>query len=211
MVVGPTNSGKTRLSCRVAKQVIMQKHTNQLVIISPNYRRDPQLQELAQHAARTGLAVIVYEQLDHQAMEKFVALIDKSKLEGKSSLVYVDDPVGVSSFTESVNRKSPFNHFYTSIKHYDSDCIFSTQSTKSLSTTARENVEVFIYLPNIVARKKLYEACPFVPSMAEFERLMDCYANDDYHALWINIQFGRLGVYAMNPQGQISSITAVPQ
>lgn len=212
MVVGTTKAGKTFFCCRLAKQLLQDPTypRNHLVIISPNYSMDDKLQALAQHAAKIGCVVRVYTTFDKITMQKFVEYMNKSKLEGKKSVVYIDDPVGVGSFTSNINVKSPFNSFVTSAKHYESDIIFSTQAVASMSKSARKCIEVFIFFPDMISRHELFEACRFVPSFEDFDKLMNAYATERYSALWVNVQFGRKGVYRISPNGNISSITGVP-
>lgn len=137
--------------------------------------------------------------------------MDQRSREGKRSTVFIDDPVGVGNFTSNVNQNSPFNSFVTSAKHYKSDIVFSTQAIGSMSRSARKNIDVFIFLPDMISRKESYEACRFVNTQIAFDRLMDCYATKPFNALWINVQYGRKGVYAVDDQGKISSITEVPE
>lgn len=212
-VVGPSDTGKTTLCVRIIKQLINDKRDprHHLVIVSPNYDWDPQLQKLAQFAAgELKLVVKVFKGFTRDGIEKFITYMGECKNQGMRSTIYIDDPVGIGQFTSSVNQKSPFNSFVTGIKHFKADMIFSTQAIGSLSPSARENIDVFIFLPNSVARPKLYDACPFVDSRADFYKLMDHYASEPYHAIWINLKFGRKGIFRINAQGQISPITSIP-
>lgn len=168
------------------------------------------LQNLSQFAAQIGLVVRVYQNFDKQTMQKFVSFMEDCALQGLRSTVFIDDPVGFGTFTSSVNQRSPFNSFITGIKHYKADVVFSTQAIGSLSKSARKNVDVFIFMPDMISRVELYESCRFVPTQQEFDRLMDVYATRPFHALWINVQFGRKGVYAINSDGHISAISSVP-
>lgn len=212
-IVGTSNTGKTTLAIRIIKQLLrnVSDPTQQLVIISPNYNRDPKLQNLAQYAADSGLIVKVFPSFDKSSMEKFVAYMDGCALQGLRSRVFIDDPVGVGSFTSNVNQKSPFNSFVTGVKHFNADIIFSTQATGSMSKSARKNIDVFIFLPDINSREELYSICHFVSTLDEFDKLMDTYAIRPFNALWINVQYGRKGVYHINEAGNISPITGVPK
>ena len=212
-IVGTSNTGKTTLACRIIRQLLKNEDDlrDQLVVISPNFERDKKLQDLTAYAASKNLTVMVYTGFDKKSMEKFVAYMDKCAKEQMRSTVFIDDPVGVGNFTSSVNQKSPFNSFITGIKHYNSDVVFSTQAIGSMSKSARKNIDVFIFMPDMISRDELYKSCRFVPSFEEFNSLMDHYASTPFHALWINVQYGRKGVYQVNSSGHISSITAVPQ
>lgn len=212
-IVGSSNTGKTTLACRIIKKMLVDERDpkNQLIIISPNYKRDEKLQNLANFAASAKLYVRVYQSFDNDGISAFVDYMDQSCLDGLRTTVFVDDPVGVGSFTSNVNQKSPFNSFVTGIKHYRCDIVFSTQAIGSMSRSARKNVDVFIFMPDIISREELFKSCRFVSTQEEFDRLMDKYAASPFHALWINVQFGRKGVYAVNDQGNISAITSVPR
>jgi hypothetical protein len=210
-VVGTTNSGKTTLACRMIKQMLHSKSDprQQLIIISPNYHRDPQLLDLAKMAAIMKLSVIVYLRLDKVTMAKFVEHMDQSCLNNIRSTVFIDDPVGVGSFTSNVNQASPFNSFVTSLKHYKTDMVFCSQNIGGMSASARKNIEVFVFLPDMVSRVDLFKACRIVPTQAEFDKLMDTHTQQQHSALWINVQYGRKGVYGIDAGGNISAITRV--
>ena len=172
----------------------------QLVIISPNYERDPKLQNLSQFSAQEGLSVRVYKSFDKKTMDSFVEYMEKCALSKMRTTIFIDDPVGVGSFTSNVNQRSLFNSFVTGIKHYNSDIIFSTQAVGALSRSARKNIDVFIFMPDMISRMEMYTSCRFVPTFADFEKLMDTYATQSFHALWINVQFGRKGVYCIDDE-----------
>lgn len=213
MIVGVANTGKTTLAVRVIKQILQNPKDphHQLVIISPNYQRDPKLQALAQHASQLKIKVRVYTSFDKASMQKFVEFMDDVALHNVRSLVYIDDPVGVGTFTANVNQKSPWNSFVTGSKHYKADIVFSTQAVGAMSRSARKNIDVFIFLPDMTSRVELFESCRFVSTQGQFDKLMDRYAYQPYCALWINVQFGRKGVYCIDANGTISSITEVPR
>ena len=215
-VVGTAGTGKTTLCCKLTKQLVNKaaddgKPKHHLVIVSPNYRRDPQLQALAQWCAKNGLTVKVYSKFDKkEGLAPMLNYMDECALQGMEGITYFDDPVGMGLFTASVNAKSPFNSFITGTKHYHTDIIFSTQAIGGMSYSARKNNDVFIYFPDIVSREDLYKACRIVPSQEAFDKLMDKYAIKRHHALWLNVQAGGRGVYAIDDMGQISPITSVP-
>ncbi len=182
-----------------------------LVIVSPNYNRDAQLVALAEFVTtEMSRRVFVYTGMKQDLMKKFLKGMDDLAMTGVRSLVFIDDPVGTGSFTANVNQTSPFNSFVTGIKHYRADLIFSTQAVGSMSKSARKNVDVFIFLPDLISRKELYDSCRIVGSLSDFDRLMDAYASKPFHALWINVQFGSRGVYCIDQDGRISAITTVP-
>lgn len=212
LVVGASNTGKTTLSVRIVNKLLGDTHDvrDQLVIVSPNFERDRQLKDLAQDAAARGKTVRVYFSFDRIGIEKFVEFMGVCAAQDVRSVVYIDDPVGVGSFVSYTNQQSPFNSFITGVKHYKADILFSTQAMHSLSRSGRKNIDVFIFLPDMVSRKELYEACPFVGTRQEFDRIMDRYAYEPFHALWVNIQFGRRGIYTIDANGKISPITRVP-
>lgn len=212
LILGTSNTGKTTLAVRLVKQILNNDKDphQQLVIVSPNYDEDEKLHNLSHFAAQRAMSVRVYKSFDKQSMIKFVEYMKACAKERMRSVVFIDDPVGAGSFTSNVNQHSPFNAFVTGIKFFYTDLVFSTQVSKALSASARKNIDVFIYLPDMISRKELYECCRFVPTFFDFDRLMDKYASQSYHALWVNVQFGRKGVYCIDSQGQISSITSVP-
>ena len=213
LIVGLSNTGKTTLGVRIAKQMLNNENDphHHLVIISPNYQRDDKLLALAEWADQHGIKVRVYTSFDKPTMQLFLNFMDDLALHKVRTLVYVDDPVGTPTFTTNVNQKSPWNSFVTSTKHYKSDIVFSTQAAGSLSKSARMNFDVFVYLPDMTNREELFKLCRFVSTMGQFDRMMDAYASEPYCALWINIQFGRKGVYCINENGTISSISEVPR
>lgn len=178
--------------------------------MSPNYERDPQLQELAKFAASKGLIVKVYKKLNKLEMAAFVKYMDKCALEKIRSITFTDDPVGLGVFTTSVNSASSYNEFVTGSKHYLTDIVFSTQAVGAMSSSARKNIDVFIFMPDMISRMELWKACPIVNNFDDFCALMDRYAEKSYCALWINVQFGKKGVYWVNANGDISPITSVP-
>lgn len=211
-IIGTSNTGKTTLASRLIKRLLTDEEDKrqQLVIISPNYSRDQKLMGLAQFAASFNLVVRVYTSFEKASMQKFVDYMDKCALEQVRSVVFIDDPVGVGNFTSNVNVKSPFNSFVTGAKHYLSDIVFSTQAIGSMSASARVNIDIFIFMPGMILRNQLHKACPFVPKPEDFYKLMDTYASDPFCALWVNVQFGRKGVFRIDNEGTISSITDVP-
>lgn len=213
LIVGVANTGKTTLGIRLSKQIFSNEEDphQHLIIISPNYLRDDKLKHLAADAKARGVEVIVFTSFDKKTMEKFLSYMDDLALNNVRSVVYVDDPVGVGTFTANVNQKSPWNSFVTGSKHYKSDIFFSTQAIGGISKSARKNFDVFIFLPDMTSRKELYESCRFVQTQAQFDALMDTYASNPYCALWVNVQFGRKGVYAIDENGTVSSITEVPR
>lgn len=212
-IVGSANTGKTTLASKIIRHLLTDEYDvrNQLVIVSPNFARDDKLQQLSQFAAKIGLVVMVYTSLDKRSMQKFVAYMDECALKRMRTTVFIDDPVGVGSFTSSVNSSSAFNSFVTGAKHYKADIVFSTQVIGSMSKSARKNVDVFIFLPDMISRVESYTSCRFVSTQIEFDKLMDKYATRPFNALWINVQFGRKGVYYVNEAGNISAITTVPE
>ena len=212
-IVGTSNTGKTTLACRIIKKLLEEPNDPKdlLVLVSPNYQRDQKLIEIAKFASARGIKVRVYTKMDKKSLKEFVAYMDEWSRSGKRTTVFIDDPVGIGNFTSNVNQNSPFNSFVTSAKHFKSDIIFSTQAIGSMSKSARKNVDVFIFLPDMVSRKESYEACRFVHTQMAFDSLMDRYATKPFNALWINVQYGRKGVYAIDEHGEISSITAVPE
>lgn len=209
-IVGCSNTGKTTLCCRIVKTRLAHQPRSQLVIISPNWERDQKLQELTEYAQQMGLNVRVYPSFTKRSIAKFVQYMGRCASEQIKTIVYLDDPVGLGQFTSNVNRESPFNSFVTGCKHYLCDILFSTQAVGAMSRSARKNIDVFIFLPDMISRKELYLACPFVSSQYDFDRMMDKYASRAYHALWINVQGGRRGVYCINQNGDISPISSVP-
>lgn len=213
MVVGTSNTGKTTLAVKIIKHIIFSETDphHVLIIISPHYQKDKKIRSLATEACEKGLEVRVYQSLDKTTLNKFMEYINECSSQDKRSLVFVDDPVGVGGFTSNVNQKSPWNSFVSGCKHYFADIVFSTQSVAALSKVGRENVDVFVYLPSMVYRDELYNACRFVSTRSDFDKLMDTYASEPYHALWINAQFGRKGVYAIDADGTISPISSIPK
>lgn len=212
-IVGTSNTGKTTLASRLIKQLLSSEEDpkQQLIIISPNYSRDHKLQKLAKLAAASDMTVKVYQSFDKASIRKFVEYMAECAESKTRSVVFIDDPIGIGHFTGSVNTKSPFNSFVTGVKHYRSDIVFSTQAIGSMSKSARKNVDVFIFLPDRTSRQELYDACRFVSTYQAFSRLMDMYASSPFNALWINVQYGSLGVYRIDSQGSIRSITSVPK
>ena len=211
MVVGATNTGKSTLCCKIIKRKLDRKEVDQLVVISPNFRLDEQLVALASRASELGVTVRVYENFTQQSIAKFVDYMSKCAARGVNSVVYIDDPVGLKCFSTNVNTQSPFNSFVAGLKHYKTTMIFSSQSIGAMSKSARKNVEVFIFLPDMITRDESYAACRFVPSFDQFNALMDRYASKEHCALWVNVQFGKRGVYHINAAGAISPITRVPK
>ena len=213
MIVGPSDTGKTTLAVRIVKQLLRKpEKKDQIVIISPNFERDPKLKELAAQSAQNQYRVKVYKSFDPKTIQMFIDYMDMCyRNENLRSVVYVDDPVGVGQFTSSVNKISPFNEFVSGIKHYNADLVFSTQATKSMSRAARANIDVFIFMPSILSRGDYYDLCPFVSSRQDFEKLMNHYVSLPFHAIWVNIQRGGRGVYRIDKHGSISPITTVPR
>lgn len=211
-VVGASNTGKTTLCIKIIKRLFSDETDliTQLVIISPNYSMDGKLKALAQRIAKQGHSVRVYDNFTKNTVNKFVDYMGECASKGVRSLVYIDDPVGLGTFTSSVNQKSAFNSFVTGVKHYNTTIVFSTQSVGAMSRSARKNIDVFIFLPDMTSRQECYTACKFVPCYEDFAKLMDAYAVEPYCALWINVQYGRKGVFQINGSGSISPITNIP-
>lgn len=204
--------GKTTLACRLIKKILFtpEDPRDQLVIISPHFERDEKISALAKYVVERGLNVKIYPVISKTTMANIVKYLAECKKSGLRSTVFIDDPIGAGTFTSNVNQESPFNALVAGAKHFATDIIFSTQSVKGMAVASRKNVEVFIFLADIISRHELYQACRFVPTMSDFDRLMDVYTEEMFSALWINIQFGRRGVYHIDSEGSISPITSVP-
>lgn len=211
-VVGASNTGKTTLCIKIIKRLFSDENDpfSQLIIISPNYNMDGKLKSLAQRAVKQGIGVRVYDNFTKNTVNKFVDYMSACAAKGARSLVYIDDPVGLGTFTSNVNQRSAFNSFVTGVKHYNSTIVFSTQSVGAMSRSARKNIDVFIFLPDMTSRQECYTACKFVSSYEDFAKLMDAYAVEPYCALWVNVQYGRKGVFRINAAGSISPITTIP-
>lgn len=219
MIIGPSDAGKTFLACRIIRHILSKKlketdsnfYYQQLFLMSPNYPKDPKLVALVERLKKTH-KVITCREINKDTIAAMTRRVSVDKqTRGIRSFVYIDDPVGQEGLTDKADKKSPMNSFVTSIKHDESGLLFSTQAGSSASTVIRGNTDVFILLPNRMRRRALYEACPFVDNYKDFTRLMDAHASSLYHALWVNVKGGALGVYRTDPEGRIFSVEEIPQ
>lgn len=157
-----------------------------------------------------GTAVRVYQHMQKSNMDNFENFMTESAKESLNTLVYVDDPIGLGVFTNRVNQKCFFNSFVTGIKHYNASLLFSTQDVAGMSKTARGNIDVFIFMPDVKNRQSSFKLCPFTSNYTNFCKVMDKYTADSFNCVIVNLQFGQLGVYHMSASGTITSINSVP-
>ncbi len=205
LVTGRSGTGKSSLVAKLTNK--LSKNFNQIIIVSPNWDVDIALKDdlKSQPSAYKKISK-VFKEFGKSQLFEFKKILEEGRSQRIKTLVIVDDPVGNASFSRNINSpKSFFNTYMANAKHYYSSLIFSTQGVGALSRIGRINIDCFIMLPDYSARRDLWEMCQFVP-YSRFNELMDQYASTKFHALWVNVQYGGLGVYAYSPDQSVTTI-----
>ena len=204
-VLGKTGAGKTTFTKKLVKHLI--KKYDMLVVISPTAKYDQIMINLFQELEERDIPVKLFSQFSKpQTHNIFMHILEQNRENHLSTLIVIDDPIGNNAFTRSVNSDSHFNQLTANLKHYRATIIYNSQVCGGMSRTARLNQECFIFFANVGERKEMQQMVSFL-SVPEFNRLMNKYANSRHTALWFNIQYGGLGVYAMDAAMNVTPIS----
>lgn len=209
-ICGKTRSGKTYLAAKLAKRDLETGAFDAIIVISPTCFTDDSMVELFTYIKKEKVPIKIYTTFNSKTyhQEMFDTLKANAR-EGMSTLLFIDDQNGNSTFTRASNQTSVFNQLTSTLSHWKTRMYYMSQATSGMSKQSRLNQEVFIYFSDFAQRKELHECCTFV-TRREFDRLMDTYAGEKRRALWINVQYGNLGVYAMDPYFNFTPVESVP-
>lgn len=204
-ICGKVGAGKTTFAARMAKSII--KKYDQFWVVSPTARWDPVMKKLFDEFEQRGIPMKLYTSFAKpETHEKFMFELTESREQNLRTLILIDDPIGNNAFTRSVNSESNFNSLTANLKHYQATIIYCSQVTHGMSRTARLNQECIIFFANVGERDEMQKMVSFLPKPT-FNALMNTYANKRHTALWFNLQYGGVGVYAMNPQSKLTPIS----
>lgn len=205
-ILGKTGTGKTTFAAKMIRSIL--KNYDQFWVISPTARWDPIMQKLFEELKQRDFPVTLYTSFSkHTTHEKFMNDLTASRENNLRTLVLIDDPVGNNAFTRSSNTDSEFNQLTANLKHFYTTIIYCTQVTGGMSRTARLNQECIIFFANTCERKEMQSMVSFLTPGA-FNQMMNTYANTRHTALWFNLQYGGVGVYAMSSNSKLTPISS---
>jgi hypothetical protein len=216
-LVGKTRAGKTTLMVEMVIRHLSRPTNNVnyprfdcVIIVSPTAARDPSVQPLWKYLEKNKIPTKLYESFTKEsAHADMVKTVEANRDRGLKTILVIDDQLGNNTFTKRVDSDSWYNHFTADLSHLYCEMIFNTQVIGGLASAARKNQEVFVFFADFAQRKDMWECCQFV-DCSGFNQLMDTYANDRGHALWINAQYGMIGVYHRDNRGALYPVDRIP-
>lgn len=156
MILGKSNSGKTRLAVEMIKKAYFNQY-DRFVIIAPFYKSDEFMLDFIDHCRKNKKSVNCFEGYSRKLLESILkqikdenkGLTQKDVDIGIKTFVFIDDPVGQKGLADAANSDSPFNKFVTGIKHCFASLLLVSQLYNASSTVLRANLDGIMILSNI--------------------------------------------------------------
>lgn len=216
-IVGKPRAGKTTLAVEMAIRHLSRTTNDpryprfdRMIIVSPSAATDPSMSKLWDFLQHHKIPTKLYKKFNKESAHKdMMETLKANAALGLKTILFIDDQLGNSTFTKRADVDSWYNNLVSDLKTYLTEMLYLTQVITGMAATARKNQEVFIFFSDLTQRDDMWKCCQFVDNYG-FNQLMDEYANERGRAIWINAQYGNLGVFRRDERGALYAVTDIP-
>lgn len=206
LILGASDTGKTNY---LKWSIRREAHNFQcFIFIGPNVNTPKHgLQDIISELHGSGKTVVIFTQFTPNLQTKFYKLLERNLEGGWSTMVSVDDPIGMTAFTKAINTDSAWNALMTGVKHKQVCIKFSVQGERGISDIARKQCDRVVRYSDYETADSMHKWCGMMSSPSELARLMNYYHRQPYNAVVFCKYRGTKALFHVTPTMTVKPIS----